>query len=302
MRKSIILLFIGFGVIISCKTKNFKESKAVVVEQKREVNYIPYFLEIHKAKTLYDNGSLILCKNKLDSLFNLYEPKESLFINECSIYCEISDTLNIFDKNKMDKILGILVGQYGKDVFNYEKYGEKWRRIIIKSNLDEKKLRSMYTQFQKNINSGIRDTIGVLFERDQIFRNAKNFNEKKLDSIDKLNEPILINIIKKYGYPKEILVGIKDIKNPARDQRISVLLKHLSPISKKIIQPILLEELKNGDCPPFIYAGFLDHSRVIQQDLSFPYYGTYSNVSINDTAVVNKNRLSIGLPKLKLNR
>lgn len=295
MRKVIMLLFLGIVIMISCKSKVIERNVAAV--ENKEVNYIPYFIEIQKAKILYDNKKFQVCYNKLDSLFTLFEPKESLFIYESSMYCLLSDTLKKYDKVKINKLVNILVKNYGKEIYNFDRYGEQWKRIIANSGLSEEELKIMNKEFQRNINLGIRDTIGILAARDKAIRD-KYIEGSKLDSIDNLNEPILLKIIKKYGYPKEILVGSKDFKNPAGDIKISILLKHLSPKVKKEIQPLLLEELKKGNCHPQIYAGMLDHMTIIQKDYTYPYYGTYKNVSIKDIVEINKNRLSIGLLKL----
>jgi hypothetical protein len=49
-----------------------------------------------------------------------------------------------------------------------------------------------------------------------------------------------------------------------------------------ILQPILYQELKNGDLDPWVYASMLDHIRMVSQvESPFPYYGTYiTNKSI----------------------
>jgi hypothetical protein len=58
-----------------------------------------------------------------------------------------------------------------------------------------------------------------MYERDQWARANTGKNRKqKLDSVDKLNEPLLIDIITKYGYPKpKTGWGLRIFDNPARD-------------------------------------------------------------------------------------
>lgn len=295
MKKSIALLFLGFTIMISCKSKVIERN--VVINKKEEVNYIPYFIEVQKAKILYDKQKFQVCYNKLDSLFTLFEPKESLFIYESSMYCLLSDTLKKYDKVKINKLVNILVKNYGKEIYDFERYGEQWKRIVANSGLSVEELKILNKEFQRNVNLGVRDTIGIMAARDKAIRD-KFKDGGKFDSIDNLNEPILISIIKKYGYPKENLVGPKVFKNPAGDIKISILLKHLKPEVKKELQPILLDEVKKGNCHPQIYAGMLDHMAILQKDYTFPYYGTYDNVALKDTAEINKNRRTIGLLEL----
>jgi hypothetical protein len=302
MKKLQLFIIVSTCIVLVFNTKCFSQTE--VVQENKEVNYIPYFIEVQKAKRLYDKGKLKQAYMKVDSLFNFFEPKESLFMYESSMYCELSDTLKIYNKSRLKKLITLITGKYGKNLSDYDRFGKKWKRIILKAGLTEKEIKSIYNNLQKNINTAIRDTIGVMYERDQWARETQERIDTKLDSIDRLNEPLLIDIITKYGYPKETLVGAKLYENPARDGNIQVLLLHMQPYVKiKFIEPILKQELKNGDVSPWIYATILDYIiKINQVDSPFPYYGSYyTNVSTDDIEEINKNRLSIGMLGIKQN-
>lgn len=50
MRKVALLLFFGIFIIFSCKTKVIERS--VTINEKKEINYIPYYLKVNQAKSL----------------------------------------------------------------------------------------------------------------------------------------------------------------------------------------------------------------------------------------------------------
>lgn len=300
MKKSLNIFFINICLLSALTTKCFAQNEAIKVP--KEVNYIPYFLEVQKAKRLSNEGKLKESFNKLDSLFDFYEPKESLLINESTLYCKLSDTFKIYKKERIRGIIVSLVSNYGRNLVDND---AKWKRIILRSGLKKSDITEMYSKLQSNIDTAIRDTIGVMYERDQWARATQERIDTKLDSIDKLNEPIIVDILKKYGYPNEKLVGMKNFENPARDPNISALLMHLDPKLKiEILEPMLLEEIKKGDFSPFLYAQILDHIKIISHvESPLPYYGSYvtnkSIQTIENLEEINKNRQSIGLLGLK---
>lgn len=303
MKKLQLFIIFSINVILVFNTKCFSQTEEVNV--KKEVNYIPYLIEIQKAKKLYNNGKLKQAYKKLDSLFDFYEPKETLMIYESKLYCELSDTLKVYNKKRLREIIISLAAEYDRDITKYRDYNKKWKQIFDIAGVKEDEVKKLCAELEANINAAVRDSIGVMYERDQWVRATQERIETKLDSVDKLNEPLLIDIITKYGYPKAKLVGLKNIDNPARDQNLSVLLKHVNPTVKiNILQPLLYEELKNGNLDPWVYASMLDHIRIVSQvESPFPYYGTYitnkSIQTIENLDEINRNRRSIGLLDLK---
>jgi hypothetical protein len=230
MKKLQLFIIVNICIVFVFNAKCFSQTE--VVKENKEVNYIPYLIEVQKAKKLSNDGKLKQAYKKLDSLFNFYEPKETLMIYEGKLYCELSDTLKIYNKKRLREIIISLAGEYDRDITKYRDYKKKWKRIFSIAGVKETEVKKLCAELEANINTAIRDSIGVMYERDQWARATQERIETKLDSVDKLNEPLLIDIITKYGYPKPKLVGFKNFDNPARDPNLSALLKHVNPTVK----------------------------------------------------------------------
>jgi hypothetical protein len=67
MKKIIAFLFLGFIMMISCKSKVLERN--VAINEKVEVNYIPYCLKVNEADSLSLVGKYQQSHYILDSLF-----------------------------------------------------------------------------------------------------------------------------------------------------------------------------------------------------------------------------------------
>ncbi|WNM19963.1 hypothetical protein [Flavobacterium capsici] len=289
MKKIIFVLMILFVFIFSCKTKeNFLKNI-----EKNELNYIPYYLTVEKVKKLYQKKEYKKSFVLLDSLFNEYEPLNTITFDELELYCELSIRNN--STKKLNKFIPILVSDYGYDLGNYQ--DSLWVQIKKKTKYKNVDLKIKYTKFLNGINLKLRDSIIKIFEEDQKIRKTRN--TVKIDSVDKINELKVLKIIKEVGYPSMKLIG-----GHGKDEKLSpivfsVLLKHMSYDNILQIEPILLNEVKKGKCPPFVYAEMLDARKVMaKENTRFEYFGTYKNIKPTDTAKTNKARLDIGLPTI----
>lgn len=287
MKKSFPIILILFLTFISCKSNYTR------IIDKNE-SYVPYYLSVDKAKKAYDKEEYEKAFFLLDSLFNHYEPIQTLFINELNIYCELA--LKFKNKKKIKKIMYILVDEYGNNLSNYD--NKFWPELKQFSRISDKKLKEKYNKFNSNINYNVRDSLTQMLYYDQKYRNEKDI--VKTDSIDRENEKKLRFIFKKYGYPTQKLIGGHIEGNDYKLSTVSVLLKHISLSFFDEIQPFLLNELKNGKCPPIIYGGMVDHKIVIDNDvIPFIYYATYRNIPPKNKEETNMARLEIGLPPIE---
>jgi hypothetical protein len=84
MKKIIALLFLGFTMMISCKSKVIERN--VAANEKKEVNYIPYYLKVNEADSLSLVGDYKKSHHILDSLFKKFEPLNREFYNEYFTY------------------------------------------------------------------------------------------------------------------------------------------------------------------------------------------------------------------------
>jgi len=284
----IIILILFF---VSCKTKienNSKDSKLY------NQNYIPYYLNVEKAKFFYRNNEPDKCFELLDSLFTIYKPVNTFAFDELELYCELAIKKN--NTSKIKDYVTILVSDYGYDLANNN--DSLWTLIKKESKFSNNDLKLKYDNFLNGINHNLRDSIIEIFKEDQDVRKTRN--STKIDSVDRINELKTVEIIKKYGYPTTKLIGGHGKDEKLSPATISVLLKHISYENVKQIQPLLLEEIKNGKCPPFVYAGMLDVRKIVaKEETDFEYFGTIKNVHPTDTTATNIARENIGLPKIK---
>lgn len=283
------IVWIGFISLfmLSCKSNYTKIGG-------KNANYIPYYLEVENAKKKYESEDYVGSFTKLDSLFNYYKPKQTLFKNELDIYCELALKFN--KTKRLSQIVKILVTDYGYDIaLNNDSV---WVNVKNKINYSEKDLKEMHIEYEKNLDISYRDSIIAIFQYDQ--KDRRTNSKRLIDSLDRQKEHRIINLIMKKGYPTEKKVGgntFNDIMSPSY---ISVLLKHISLEGVKRIEPVLLEELKKGNCSPIIYAEMLDVRKIVAKEESpFEYFGTISNVKPTNLIATNKARKSIGLPDLK---
>ncbi|MFT3794697.1 hypothetical protein [Flavobacterium sp.] len=289
MKKLGLFLFI-MALIVSCSARQ----NATAVSNPKQANYIPYYLKVEQAKKLYTQKENQKCFELLDSLFNQFKPINTLFVDELEIYAELA--LERGKKDKLDAIVEILISDYGYDVADYE--GELWENLRKQSQWSHGELKNKYLVFRKNLNVGLRDSIIEIFKKDQSIRRMTK-DEKKIDSVDRINEPYIVHFIKRYGYPDFRLVGGNGNNETISPAYLSVLLKHLSLPGAMELEPILLDEVKKGKCPRDIYAGMLDvHTAVLKQETPYTYLGTYKDYKPTDKAATNRAREKIGLPAI----
>lgn len=286
MRKIFLILFI-FLALLSCKS-------TYTCVGNKNANYIPYYLEVNSAMELYHSKEDEKCFKKLDSLFNYYEPKQTLFINELDIYFELAYKYK--NKSKLKKIINILITEYG---YNIEKDTSKLIKGIKKlSGVSNKKLTKKFNIYQNKLKPTLIDSLYEMLKFDQLYRNEKNII--RIDSIDKVNEKKLREIFKAYGFPTFKLTGGLKLGDKFSPSTMSVLLKHISESAFYEFEPFLFEQLKAGRCEPFVYAGMIDHKITIDQIMiPFTYLGSYRNIKPKNKEETNMARLKIGLPPLK---
>ena len=292
MKKSIIIGFLITVLIISCTPLAI--THGTDSDHSIQKNYIPYYIKADLAKKLYEKGKRKESFLLLDSLFDKFKPINSLFVDELDFYCDLAVEFN--KKDKLEEIVEILINDYGYNIAQYN--DEKWMRVKNNIKFSQDELKSKYSQYQNNLNIELRDSIIGIFRKDQEIRKTKS--PHKIDSLDRLHEPYHINFIRKNGYPGFKKVGGNGINDPISPAYMSVMLKHISLEGALILEPILLQEVRKGNCPPVIYAGMLDvHKIVLKEDTPFPYYGTYSSSIPVDTTATNDAREKIGLPRMK---
>lgn len=102
MKKVIVLLFLGIMMIISCKSRVIERNVSVI--EKEEANYIPYYLKVYEADSLYIIKEYAKSFFILDSLFKKYKPLNQEKFKEFETYISCGYILNM-KMNFKDSIL-----------------------------------------------------------------------------------------------------------------------------------------------------------------------------------------------------
>ncbi|MDC9724114.1 MAG: hypothetical protein PSN34_15275 [Urechidicola sp.] len=290
--KTIFLLLLSMILFLSCSSHAKQTSLKNIANQ--EVDYIPYYLKVYEADSLYIIGDFVNSYKILDSIFEIYEPLNQDVIYEMETYINVSKKTN--NVNKIKPILKKLISIWGYD---YEYLEKNIKQESLLSNIEIAELKNEYNN---KINWGLRDSIINMNVLDQKFRRKKNdFSFSKKDSIDTLmnidqkHYKIIMNLLRK-GSVDSRVVG-----NRTRKENTSLhgLLIHCidedkdGELAKIVYKKVLLGELN-----PIDYAAIVDRN-LLTNNLPQKYF-VFSTKKISDVEKnrVNTNRLKIGLPRI----
>lgn len=167
-------------------------------------------------------------------------------------------------------------------------------------------------EYLNSIDLDLRKKIAMMEYNDQYHRRLLNeaeySNETKKDSIwniinktDSINQIKLKDIVLKYGFPDERIIGGYNIDN--QNVYPGILLFHFDDYDFWSVE--LKKLIEQGEAPPRSLGTFVDsYNRRLPEDKKF-IYGIYDNVgeeNIVDYENLNKRRVSIGLPPRELKR
>jgi hypothetical protein len=159
-------------------------------------------------------------------------------------------------------------------------------------------------QHLTSINLELRDEIQQMQRSDQKYR-GENYqdNLSKQDSIDSYNTNRLIEIFESVGYPTADIIGHYSVDR--QPTIITAILLHTDDsIRMNYFVPKLSHFVRNGTCSPQTLGSVIDQFHLYNGEPQI--YGTYQGANtkyadmIADLKQVDKNRISIGLPPLKL--
>ena|GEM_PF-745213 len=270
-------------------------------EIEKEVNYIPYYLKTYEAKDLFEQGNYEKSFEILDSLFKKYEPLNQFMVLEYNIYLKsayLSSNYQIFPEAVAKGI-----EDYGLSDFLFE--NDTLLGLVFQySKIDSNQYNDYWNKYVSKLNLTLRDTIIEMKARDQ-YNGRKDYDKPEgkriLDSIDSINENLLIYIFEKYGYPDESLVGnmefsMKRDESPFSTQISHVLLHTRDSIRQAYFLPKIWEFVKKGKASPISYAKMVD--QVEMDHKRPPMYGKVRNEVTKDNRK-DSLRKSIGLPPIK---
>ncbi|CAM4045162.1 hypothetical protein FLJU110815_13945 [Flavobacterium jumunjinense] len=281
MRK--IVLLILCLCILSCKSAYTRIGD-------KDANYIPYYLKVNEADSLYLVKNYQESYKILDSVFKRYEPINTQMYYEVHTYMNLKVILNkkITKKETKNWIVnyGITLSSLKNDSILKLYYSKKG-----KLNFDYPKLRE---KFMSSLQLDLREEIVKMIEQDQLYR-KKNYqaNIDKQEEIDAKNAKRYIEIFNQYGYPSARVIGDFSI-----DKRIineDIILLHTNNEERvNYFLPKILEYIKKGEAKPFTYANMYDQYNLYNGGEQ--YYGSYTNKVDIPITELNRRRRTIGLP------
>lgn len=289
MKKVIVSLIISALIVSSCKISKDVENVKVI----KEVNYIPYYLKVYEADSLYLTRNYVRSFNILDSLFKVFTPVNSYKVDEFATYCKLKILLN---KKSIEKDFSLLISKYG--------YNKIWidsdsilRSYLVSNNKLNENYFYLRKKYLNQIDLELRKKIELLVIDDQKYRiEKKTIQTQKLrKQTDSINEISLVQIFNTYGYPNADKIGNYTIDE--KNISIDVLLYHTSTSKNKdYFLNKVLEYVKYGKADPEVYAIMVDRLNMFTNETQV--YGTYQSNLKESITEVNKERRTIGLPSL----
>lgn len=291
MKKTGFKLLGAFLIFFSCNTnRNVITEKPVVKEKKMETNYIPYYLKVYEADSLYIAKDYQKSYAILDSLFRKFEPINMINYFEVVNFLRLKIILNkkIETKSVLD-----LISKYGhsEELIKFDSvlkiYSAANNDYLIKNYKIER------LKYENSINIPLRNQIKEMKFQDQFYRkNGYKENMDKQHKIDSINQKLVVEIFNKYGFPNEKIIGNFSFDNTFTEI-LAILLHTKDKIRQEYFMPKVLEYIKCGKAQPFYYANLQD--QLLLYNDKPQYYGSYQNkvdIPVNE---LNARRKTIGL-------
>lgn len=298
MKKTIFLLYV-VSITISCKS-NFSKIGDV------KSNYIPYYLKVYKADSLYLTKNYQQSYEILDSLFKKYEPINIPLYFEYENYIKMAVINN---KNKKKDIIK-LIKKYDYRLDDFE--NDSILKLALKRNsITKEKVIKLHAKFENNIDTIYRNIIHKMNNDDQFVRNLQPINLADVKKVDFKNDSILNILINSKGFPLITTVGSwKKINNEIEYKSVSldVLLIHFSSNKEwfEKSEKKYFQYVKQGLLYPFVYAYMFDKNyNAINSGGSYFKY-LFSNVLFEENQQnfkeINEIRKKVGLPTVEFQK
>ena len=276
-------------------------------EQKKDCSYIDdYYQNIYLAEQAYYQENYQLVVDLMDKACMNCEVLNQSEISELYNYAESAARIGDH-KKAMTLVRKLILSGYNiQQLANNEGFNplvktKDWQELEANYN-------KLHQEYLNGINLELRQKIAEMTKADQYHRRMVNIPGMNADSIwvlinrtDSLNDLQLKEIIEKYGYPNERIIGGFNIDQ----QQINpgILLFHFHDYD--YYTKVLKQQIDEGKAPPKSLGNFVDsYQRRVKKRQRF-IYGIYDNVKedeIIDYENLDDRRISIGLPPMELKR
>lgn len=274
------ILIIIFLILSACKNRN--------------LNYITYYNKVNDIDSIYrfQKDTLTVIR-QYKKLFKKYSPKNQDRIQEYETYIRLADQQhkNFGGKKSLYKLIPLVAPNW-----KYKNKDASFIQLYQNYGIDRREMEKEILQWEKGLNKKMIDSFTVAFKRDQDSRKDPNY--KDLFKNDKKNAEMLKWMFENEGFPGLQKIGLwnGDFFMPS-----GPLLLHMADYDEyhPYFKTKILEYVKYGECPPRDYAVMIDryYLHILKKDP--PYWVYIGNGNLKDSAVINRNRKSIGLPGLR---
>jgi len=261
--------------------------------QKKPVNYILYYQKVNEIDSIYrmaNNPKLAAEEYKKFFEAGEYEPKNQERINEYETYITLADRYNIdFGGKESLKKLILLEVQQGRSC-------KKYFPLLKKYGIDSLYVKDQVANWKKSLNRILIDSFTIAMKRDQLGRPGGRLGDTAVTMLNvRKNAKLLIWTFNKYGYPTPQKMGT--MGHDDTFFAMPTFITHMVEVKEyPFIKSKLYEYIKSGDCLPRDYALMVDVNAFLYDKEGL--YRFAPGVS-TDSAKINRNRRSIGLPSLK---
>ncbi|SFN21418.1 hypothetical protein SAMN05421594_1520 [Chryseobacterium oleae] len=254
-------------------------------------DYITYYHKINEIDSIYRIAKQQEKATHLyRKLFRKYRPLNQERTEEYETYIRISDKLgkNFGGKRSLYRLVPLIAPYW-----RYKKADSKFISLYKKYGIDSLSIEQKVAEWEKKLDKKLIDSFVVAIARDKY---GGRLNDSDRVENDLKNAELLKWTFEHYGYPSMQKIGLyhKDTFIP-----MGVIILHMADYDQHhpYFKAKILEYVKSGECPPRDYAAMVDRNNLHHK---IPYtYGVYQGYrNITDSAKVNRNRKSIGLPSL----
>lgn len=279
-------------IVSSFKTKQITSSKNT------DINYIPYYLKVYEADSLFLTNNFKGSYKILDSLFQKYEPINMENYKEYGNY--IASSVMTGHIKDIDEKIKKGFSNFGTIGFNHPESSKLFDTIRKVTKLSKEDFTLFLKDYSKKINLDLRKRIVQMDIEDQSSR-GDNYSVEKMKFYQKKHKKEIEDIISNYGYPNYQIIGSSGYSDPSNPTQMPIIFTTIflhqdNKILKKHL-PMLLENLKKGKCSPDDYASIFDRLMWETRKDSKQLYGTFPDHGNLHPEKIDSIRKSIGLPR-----
>lgn len=273
----------------------FSQTKNTIITPK-ESNYIPYFLKVYEADSLFLTDNYHRSYEILDSLFQKYEPKNTELIYEYETY--IKAAFLIGETNQLDVKFEKLIKDFG---FTKEWFSKDSTDILFKAfefaNISDDIYGIWRYQYVSKIDLEMRETVTsmIYYSRyyQKIFDEADSIKKKREELVE-IHKNILMDWFDLGIYPNQDMVGNSSLDQKATYDLTGIFMQMDEATLDQYFLPKIMNFVKKGECSPNVYA------RIIDAKSPESIYGEIMILKENiDYSKYNVERRKIGLPSME---